>query len=557
MDFAREEWQVSIHTLISMKHFFSVCRKMSGFPLKDYEVEILHKFLSGVHNQDPVCKVKAPLTWDVQILLDYFTNLPPNSILTFQELAGKLALLFLICSGCRIGEVFQIRLSCMKMVTVDNELVIEVHLSEPTKTFTWRRLNNMGLQKLTFRQIPGYEKLCPIETMLDYLRLTKDVRQTDALFVLQTGKPAARFTLVKWIKNHLKFAGLGDAPLHSTRSSVASGLMVMANMQLREICDRIGWQNVSTFIRNYMKPVVPQNVIQAKTAREAFINNWRRLPPRVHQRCYTHRNAAKKRVLKMQRKLAQKSVKKATSTIHKTAEKKQHLQGKSKSLVESQKEDKQRGKCLDNIPGLQNDDDAVNPPMLDMESIFDSSFWTSEMENIAQLIEEEEKIDRKGAYTQGRNSAQVVGSILQPYKDKLQQRTERFDNLKFVHISKINEAGKQEMQTVMSTRKLNPHKINRLATSTTTISSPLTSKSKSKKSSSPAYSTTMPLIDLTKRKVPVISESLSVVPAPKFQVPSALPVDKASFILSNFREGDTLNNPEGEKITIILDSDSD
>ena len=241
----------------------------------------MHKFLSGVHNQDPVCKIKAPLMWDVQILLDYFTNLPPNSILTFQELAGKLALLFLICSGCRIGEVFQFCLSCLKMVTVENELVIEVHLSEPTKTFTWRRLSNMGLQKLTFHQIPGYEKLCPIETMLDYLRLTKDVRfehGTDELFVLQTGKPAAHFTLVKWIKNHLKFAGLGDAPLHSTRSSVASGLMVMANMDLWEICDRIGWQNVSTFIRNYMKPVVPQNVTPAKTMREAFINNWWCLP---------------------------------------------------------------------------------------------------------------------------------------------------------------------------------------------------------------------------------------------------------------------------------------
>ena len=155
-------------------------------------------------------------------------------------------------------------------------MVIEVHLSEPTKTFTWRRLSNMGLQKLTFRQIPRYEKLCPIETMLDYLSLTKDVHfehETDELFVLQTGRPAARFTLVKWIKNHLKFAGLGDVPLHSTRSSVASGLMVMASMDLREICDHIGWQNVSTFIRNYMKPVIPQNVTPAKTMRQALINN--------------------------------------------------------------------------------------------------------------------------------------------------------------------------------------------------------------------------------------------------------------------------------------------
>ena len=186
----------------------------------------------------------------------------------------------------------------------------------------------------------------------------------------------------------------------------------------------------------------------------------------------------------MQCKLAQKSIKKATTTIHKTAEKKQQMnkdEGPSNNqpLVETQDEGKWQGKRLDKIPGLPDEDD-VNVPVLDIDSVFDSSFWTSEMEHIAQLIEEEEKIDRKGAYQQGRQSAQVVGSILKPYKDNLKQKTEKFENLKFIHISKINEKGKQDMQMVMTTRKLKPHKMNRLATSATATSTSTRPASKRK-----------------------------------------------------------------------------
>ena len=258
----------------------------------------------------------------------------------------------------------------------------------------------------------------------------------------------------------------------------------------------------------------------------------------------------------MQRKLAQKFIKKATTTIHKNEEKKQQEKQHKESAnnqvsVVGAPDGKQHGKRLEKIPGLQQEED-FSIPELDIDSIFDSSFWTSEMEHIAKLIEEEEKIDRKGAYQQGRQSAQVVGSILKPYKDNLQQKTEKFENLKFIHISKINEKGKQNMQTVMTTRKLNPRKTNRLATTATSTSTGPSSRPKPK--TTPVVST-IPVIDLTKRKIPVISEHPSVVPAPQLKVPSGLPTDPALFILSNFRERDIPQNSEGGKITTILDSD--
>ena len=140
--------KVSVHGLLNCKSFIAVSRCLSGNPLSDREEELLKKFLSGVHNLKPVSEIKAPVNWDVKILLDYFASLPPNKELTLQQLGGKLTLLFLICSISRVSEVHQLWISCIETPR-DNTSII-FHLSEPTKTFTFKLLNEKGLQKLIF-----------------------------------------------------------------------------------------------------------------------------------------------------------------------------------------------------------------------------------------------------------------------------------------------------------------------------------------------------------------------------------------------------------------------
>ena len=98
-DYCFEVLQKSIHACIHMKVFLSVCRRLSGHPLSEHEIEIINKFFCGIHNKKPICKIVAPVNWDVKILLDYFEKLPNNNDLTLQELGGKLFLLMLVCSG--------------------------------------------------------------------------------------------------------------------------------------------------------------------------------------------------------------------------------------------------------------------------------------------------------------------------------------------------------------------------------------------------------------------------------------------------------------------------
>ena len=223
--FGLDRLRLSFNALVQLKTFLSVCRRLSGNPFSNHEWEVITKFFSGLHNKNRKCKITANLTWDVKILLDYFEALPENSKLTMQELAGKLFLIFLVCSCCRISEVLQFQFSCIESPR-DGDTVI-FHLSHPTKTFTWKRLNQMSLQKLTFRRIPGYHKICPVVTLVDYMKMTAACRWgEDILFVLTTGKPASRITVCRWARDHLNFAGLGDKTLHSTRGSMASSFLI-------------------------------------------------------------------------------------------------------------------------------------------------------------------------------------------------------------------------------------------------------------------------------------------------------------------------------------------
>ena len=246
LEHATEELKVTLSSLITMKTFISICRKMSSSPLTPTENELINKYLNSIHNKNPVCKVKAPLSWDVNLLLKYFENLPSNEDLTLQELGGKLVLLFLICSGCHFGEIYQLRLSCIES-PLDGKTVV-FHLLEPTKTFTWKRLKQIGLQKLTFKTIPGFSKICPVQTLVDFLQKSRQFRKgEDRLWIISSGQPAARFTITRWAKNHLKCAGLGDLKLHDTRSMMSTGCLVLGKMELSRIAEMVGWTLMSTF----------------------------------------------------------------------------------------------------------------------------------------------------------------------------------------------------------------------------------------------------------------------------------------------------------------------
>ena len=433
-----ESLHLTFQALISTKIFISVSRKLSSAPLSLHEVEIINKLFSAIYNENPPCKVKAEVSWDLKPLLDDFKRSPPNCMLSQQEMAGKLCLLLLICSGCRFCEILQFRLSCIESPQ-DGRTVI-FHLPEPTKTFRWKNVNQEGLQTLTFKRIPGFKYICPVITLLDYLKMTSATRKgEDKLFILNDGRPAARRTLSRWTKNHLQKAGLGNKQLRSTRTTMVS-TCVMNNLPLDTIALKIGWFRVDTLVKNYMRPIElgPLNEETAKNIpkdhSEALLNHWKGLPARIvkHQNTNNKKRKAfmsdtKRRSFKSRQKAAMARRERVVSEIQQNVTEQNLVQVNSKVMystqddpeevqLDSSPKDLEHSKDSDIITSISEDKIPVelnditlrgpaersqtNTPLsLGLEDEFNTTFWREEMSFmdpiISDICNEQNNLDSK------------------------------------------------------------------------------------------------------------------------------------------------------------------
>ena len=89
--------------------------------------------MAAALNTNPPHIRRQSSTWDVNILLDYFVKLGPNSkIEKINILAGKLVLQLLLTQMCRSGEVAQLQLSSMRLL----QGAVQFQLMKPTKTYS-------------------------------------------------------------------------------------------------------------------------------------------------------------------------------------------------------------------------------------------------------------------------------------------------------------------------------------------------------------------------------------------------------------------------------------
>ena len=203
--------------------------------------------------------MKIEDNWDVNILLDYFVQLGPNSqIADCNVLGGKLLLQILITQMCRSCEAAQLQLSTLCIIPDG----VEFTLLNPTKTYNHKTYKGTKkLQVMTIKPFSGHPCLCPLDTLMAYIERTKPMRQkVDKLFVLVTTnipRPATRTTIVRWAKNIMRVAGLETQTIHSTRGATSSAGLLLG-LPLDQIVSCVGWTKASTFIKHYMKPVIQQ-----------------------------------------------------------------------------------------------------------------------------------------------------------------------------------------------------------------------------------------------------------------------------------------------------------
>ena len=225
----------------AINQFISIC---SG---TDYgSCKILNRFMKGIFELRPALP-KYDRIWDVQKVLDYLEQLPPD--LTLIRLSEKLAVLFLLLTAQRCQTLHLMTLEDISFE--DDSLIIKFnHLLKQTKP-------GRHLKPLILKGYYRNRNICIVTVFKEYLERTKYLRTGDKLLI-STQKPhkhMAKCTLSRWIRNCLQKAGvLGHYAPHSIRSAAARRA-ASRGIPLKDLLKTAGWSNALTFAKFYNKEI--------------------------------------------------------------------------------------------------------------------------------------------------------------------------------------------------------------------------------------------------------------------------------------------------------------
>ena len=216
--------------------------------------------MTACFNAAPPIPKKKPGTWDINILLDYLVGLGDNKNLSVNSLAGKSMILILLSTMCRGSELLLLKVTNMSLICGGIEFVLDT----PTKTYN--RFNftiRPNLQKLTISSFDENPLLCPVKTLLDYLETTTAFRGfIEPVFICCLSdhtRPASKDTINCWIKTHMAAAGLGDFEVKSSHHA-SSTTALLSGIPLDKLINQVGWSTASTFVSNYMLPMMENKV---------------------------------------------------------------------------------------------------------------------------------------------------------------------------------------------------------------------------------------------------------------------------------------------------------
>ena len=131
-------------------------------------------------NVKPPRREKCTHAWDVNIALDFLPKLGNNYAMPLNTLASKRELLILLAKMCRLSEVCDLKLSCMKWFSDS----VEFTLPALTKMYYISTMRHTNLQRITLQSLPGHPQLCPVNTLHVYLEKTRPVcENVDQLFI--------------------------------------------------------------------------------------------------------------------------------------------------------------------------------------------------------------------------------------------------------------------------------------------------------------------------------------------------------------------------------------
>lgn len=222
---------------------------------------IVKRYMKGVFESRPTFP-KSCITWDVNILFNYFRSLPDIENLSLKLLSLKLASLIAIASG---GQ----RVQTLQSLDINNINYLPDKVIIPITTKIKQTKPSKHIEPLELKGFPQEPKLCPVLHLKHYMTKVDEIRASDSLFVsyIKPHKAVSKDTISRWCKQMIANSGININlyTAHSNRSATTSKCNA-SNIPLTEIMKKAGWSNARTFAKHYNKIIIDDvNLMQILT----------------------------------------------------------------------------------------------------------------------------------------------------------------------------------------------------------------------------------------------------------------------------------------------------
>ena len=240
---------------------------------------MIQSFVAGAKRKFPPLRDKFP-SWDLPTVLKALMEHPfePIQELSLAQLTLKTIFLVAVCSARRVGELQALDCRPPYCSLGAGGVVLKTHSSfrpkipsianiEKAIEFTPYGIDEDG-KELSERT------LCVARALEFYIAATRDIRQTNQLFVTykagDQGRAASKITMAGWLKKAIQDCyELQNLPIpqgikaHSTRHTSTSWADLKA-IAVLDICQQASWATPNTFIKHYKL-----NLAQSVSSRHA------------------------------------------------------------------------------------------------------------------------------------------------------------------------------------------------------------------------------------------------------------------------------------------------
>ena len=180
--------------------------------------------------------------WDINSVLEFFTNWLDNSSLSLKQLSAKLTIILSLISCKKVSDVKALDLS-NRMFTSQGVLF---NIVQRTKT---------KLSSVEYPSFPINPKLCVVLCLQEYEKCTGAFRTSPAQLLISFVKPhppVSSATLARWVKWVMGLAGI-DVSFwaHSAGGAMASKAY-WSGARLEDILKTADWSSDSPFFKNFL-----------------------------------------------------------------------------------------------------------------------------------------------------------------------------------------------------------------------------------------------------------------------------------------------------------------